>query len=133
MSFDYAQSAATALRLIESFGREVTLVRRSTAEASNPWEGNTGGEDERTVTGVFVSDSGLGLEVVSRLRRSPRSGEARSSVLIAASDSGFEAGDSPSLFDELKDGGDVWGISLADVLGPGDTRILYDYTLEARR
>lgn len=135
MSFNYAASAETARRLVENFGKPVKLVRRDTAAAASdrPWEGNSTLDSERTVQAVFVSDSGLGNEVVSRMRRSIRGGETRRSVLVAAADPGWESGDKPEMFDELHDGDDVWGVSLFDGLDPAGTPILYDYTIEASR
>lgn len=135
MSGPHEKFAAAAVRAIAKHGRSVTLVRRDAypADSDEPWKGNASLDSLRPVRALFTSDSGLGTELVSRLRRSIRGGEARTSVLIAAADPGFEPGDKPELFDELRDGDEVWGISLADTLEPGTTRILYDYTLEASR
>ena len=133
MSLDHAKFAQSALRGIAKHGRQVTLIRRQSGPSARPWEGSGGADVERSVKALFASDSGLGLEVVSRTRRSIRHGEARSSVLIAAADPGFESDDEPELFSELKDGDDLWGISLSDTLAPGETTILHDFTLESRR
>lgn len=132
MSF-YSEMAEVAAELLEEFGRSVTVVKMSQthADASQPWLGFTDAETARPVNGVFLAMGGIGFTVVQTDERSPRDAEMH--VLVAAGDSGLQAGDELETFTELRDGADIWAITGAVPLTPGDTKLIYDLTLEAVR
>ncbi len=121
---DYTKTAATALRLVTKYGREVTLIDFNTnsADATKPWQGASnprgGAVVESVVPAVFVPPSsatslGLSSETSDFVKRSMQ-------IMIVASTADL------SLFNEVKDADDVrWKITGMEKLKPANTTILY--------
>lgn len=121
---DYTKLAATAQRLVENSGRDITLVEFNTtpADASKPWRGAS---DPRTtpdatlaVSGVFVEPSsatklGMSTEVSDLLKRS-------SQIIIVAS-----TADLKSYNEVIDSDSSRWKIVGMETLKPGDTTLLY--------
>lgn len=114
---DYASLAATAERLIDENGRDVTLVKRSEtpADVSKPWRGTLADDTTLVVKAAIV----------------PFEAEDQEGDLVRREDKqAFVAANvtSPNEienFDEVDDGADTYKIVSADVIEPGDTRVLY--------
>lgn len=120
--FDYSRSAATAKRLIDRFGREVTLRRPSGAAGADPWEPGADESSDLTVRAAVV-DFERRLVADGTVQR----GDKR--FLIAASDLGDERVE-PDW--RIIDRGETY--RLVEPLGtiePGDTVVMYD--LQGRR
>lgn len=116
---DYAKLAATAQRLINKNGRDMTLTLRdrTAADPAKPWEGpaSPGTDTSVTVKGVHLGY--LTEEKNGVLTRS-----SYETAYVAALDT------DPAVietYDTLVDGSDVWHIQDVEKLAPGDTRILY--------
>jgi len=120
---DYADFRATAKELIDDFGRDITVTRQAAvaADPTKPWRSSTvPALASVTGKGVFVSPSDLGKRVELR------DGVKRPDmvVLFAAANDG---GQNLETFDTLTDELTVWQILRAELLAPGDTRLLYQF------
>jgi hypothetical protein len=119
---DYVALAATAERLINANGRDVTIVQkdRTPADANKPHRG--GGASDTSVGPVkaviipFSADDVDG----TLIRRNDKR------AYVAANDTGVSLIEQ---FDTLTDGSDTWRIEAVDVINPGATRLLYDIQL----
>lgn len=115
--------AATAKRLIDKHGRDMTLYQQSrmAADANKPWEG----------AGVAFADSVTGKAVMTDYQAEEidevqiKRGDKK--VLFAALNA---AGKDLSRFEKLDDSGSIYGIVSVKVLQPGTTTILY--TIQVR-
>ncbi len=121
---DYIALAATAKRLIDAAGRDITLTKkdRSPADPNTPWR--AGGVTDTTIgpfKGVVVPYEEKDVDG-SIVRRGDRM------ALISGLDGGTNLVEQ---FDSLVDNGTVWKIQGVDVVNPGDTRVLY--TLQLRK
>lgn len=122
-SFDYTDIEASALELIVSFGRSVTLVQLDPGPtvAGKPWQGSTAPRTAplatKSVSAVFVephSLTQLGRECVSDdfVRRC-------TNVAIVATSSNLEP------YNELLDSdGSRWKITTTATLKPGGVNLL---------
>lgn len=117
---DYVSLAATAKRLIDANGRDVTLIKRDriAADVDKPWRGgNAAPTSVGPLKGVIVP---FGAEEIdgSLVRREDKK------ALIAANDDDSEMLEQ---FDVLIDGDpdDPWRIIEAEVINPGDVRVIY--------
>lgn len=122
---NYVRAAATAKRLIEENGRDVTLVRKNQTSADNakPWRGPATAVNVTvgTVKAVFYpideEDEKGGL-----LRR----GEEK---MMIAHDSLAVPEDLEDI-DHVSDGGRIYKVVKACPLGPGDVRIAYEFVVK---
>ena len=121
---DYTNIAETAQRLVDKYGRSITLKRHSEtpADASKPWEGpdKSSPAAEVTTKGVFVSPGegaklGLAVESDDLLQRSEQ---------IAIVAPGPSETEDLATFDELEDT-EIWRVVKANKLQPAGTAILY--------
>lgn len=126
MALDYANFQALAKRLIDENGRAIVLVQssRTPANGAQPWRAPTfpasgTGATEVTATGVFLAykESDIPGQLVKR-------GEKR--CLVAVTD--LAPLTDIRQFDAVRDVDDdeTWRILDAQLIHPGDTRILYD-------
>lgn len=118
---DYASLAATAQRLIDANGRSVTLIKQGTHPQNHdePWRGQSSYPVAEVTGGaVFVAASDLGhmVEDTEGLKRAEK-------VALFAADA--DEGNQLELFDVLKDGNVRWLIKHAEVLQPGNIRLVY--------
>lgn len=115
---DFVALAATAKRLIDANGRDVTLrqLDRGHANGSQPWRkpGATN-VDVGPLKGVIVPFESNDID--GTLIR-----ESDKKALVAANDTGANEIEK---FDELIDGSDIWKIVRVKVINPGTTRVLY--------
>lgn len=135
MSFNYNKLAATARRLVERFGRTVTLVKYDHDEdnlinPAKPWRGVQAprGADATEVVQsmVFVEPSSaekFGLKVEMSVSHS----RIRMVGLLAPG-----PGDTNSYaeFDEIIDGNLRWKIMSSNNLIPGPVPMIYFFTVE---
>lgn len=124
---DYVKAAATAKRLVESAGREVTIYSDSTtpANAAKPWLGPDDSTPGDTIAGVkmaFVPPSGSGLGATLLQQAGVLVQQFDQIGLLAASSA---AGKDLRTFDSVVDGGRTWKIVLVHELKPGDTSLLW--------
>lgn len=123
---DFSALAATAQRLIDANGREVSVVKRGSyaQDTDKPWRA-TDDYPETVVTGkaVFVSGSDLGHNVrdAENVRRADK-------VALFAADN--DGGNHLEEFHVIVDGDAEWKITNAEVLQPADTRLLYLFEVE---
>lgn len=124
-AYNYSRAAATASRLIQRFGRDMSIVKisRTPADAANRHQGNTSASTTLAVKAVIVDETTLGRKVTG--------GAVRDVALVAASEIG--AANEGETFETLIDGTDIYAIEDTEVLAPGDTRILYQFILGAMR
>jgi len=114
MAFDYAKSAATALKLLANFGRDVTL-RNNTVGAYNVATGeNAVLETDATYKGALL-DFGAGKTLIG-------------GNLIQVGDKRLllEAAATPTLQDHIIVGTDDYAILSLGELNPAGTTILFD-------
>lgn len=120
----YTEDIATALELIDEFGRDVTVQKLSVApvDGAKPWEGQATQtvEDTQIARAVFVPPSGGGfgkdLMVDNNLKR------AEQICLIGQTAKLIEN------FDSILDSdGQLWLIQFVQVLKPGDEIVLYAF------
>jgi hypothetical protein len=124
---DYVSFRNLAERLIEANGRTISLVRRdqdNPTDPAKPWRGSTeAAEITVVVKGVFIE-----FEKEDFDGTLVRRGDKR--VLIAAKSVTDEGGGAANLkiedYDHILDGGTRWKIMKAELIEPGDTRILFD-------
>ncbi len=132
-AFDYTSMAATAESMIERFGRDASLIQvsRTPADASNRQRGNVTTETSTSVKAVILnprSATGLGFsaqQIESLIRNSQM-------VAIVAG-TGLGATLKGWKYNRFEDGAEVWGIVRVDTLKPGDTILLYFFTVKAKR
>lgn len=115
MSFDYANSAATALRLLTRFGRPVT-VTRETPGAYDPATGTDAAGTSQTWT-----PSGVKLEYTQREidGTNIKAGDQR--VYMSAA-----AGLDPQPGDAVTLGAEVWRVVKSSTLAPAGVAVLLD-------
>lgn len=122
---NYIRSAATAKRLIEANGRSVTLIRKSrtVADATKPWRGPANATD--------ASIGPLKAVIYPNEMKDERGGIVRLAGLKAliAHDSLDPASNLEDI-DFLVDGAKRLKVTSAAIIGPGDTRIVYEFVLE---
>lgn len=127
MALNYTRFRALAERLIEANGRSLSLVRKdqgNPVDPAKPWRGSTGAADITvTVTGVVIDFEKDEVDGTVILRADKR-------VLVAAKSVTDEGGSAVNLniedYSDILDGGTRYRIINAQVIEPGDTRILYD-------
>tara|TARA_R110000772_G_scaffold267648_1_gene392128 strand:- start:103 stop:489 length:387 start_codon:yes stop_codon:yes gene_type:complete len=120
---DYVKLAATATRLVEANGRDLSFVQllETPTDVAEPWRGNATPREASTIvlgSGVAVppsSASTLGIHVADDhfLKRADQ-------ILICVAEEDIEN------FDEVIDeGSTVWKITGVEKLRPSTTTILY--------
>lgn len=120
---DYVRLAATAKRLVEANGRDLSFVRlaETPTDPAEPWRGKTAPREAATVvlgSGVAVPPSSattLGIHVMDDhfLKRSDQ-------ILICVAEEEIDN------FDEVIDeGSTVWKIEGVEKLRPAETTLLY--------
>lgn len=118
----YTEDIATALELIDEFGRDITVQKLDTSasEPSKPWEGQGSQTvvDSQVARGVFVppSGSGFGRNLISdaNLQR------VKQVCLIGQTEKDIE------FFNAILDSdGSMWLIEFVQVLKPGDEIVMY--------
>lgn len=119
---DYVSLAATAERLINANGRDVTIVQkdRTPADAGKPHR--AGGSSDTSVGPVKAVIVPFNADDVdgTLIRRDDKR------AFVAANDTGVSLIEK---FDTITDGSDTWRIEAVVVINPGATRILYDIQL----
>jgi hypothetical protein len=122
---NYVRSAATAKRLIEENGRTVTLVRktRTAEDPALPWRGpvdpgnTTVAQVKAVIYPVTEKDAIDGLVRLGM------------ETAMVAHDS-LTPGQDLSDIDAIIDGSNTYKVVKAVVIGPGDTKIVYQFYLE---
>ena len=124
---DYASFRLLAERLIEENGRDLSLVRRdqgNPTDPAKPWRGSTEA-DEIT---VVVKGVVIGFEKEDFDGTLVRRGDKQ--ILIADKSVIDEGGSASNLkiedYDHVLDGDVRWKILTAELIEPGDTRIMFD-------
>lgn len=124
MAFDYSGVAATAVTLIEQFGRQVTLVQLDStpADSGKPWRGASDPEatpdNTESVYAAWVppsSASELGLSTMVDFAMVQR---MEAILIIPATTADI------STFDQVLDGTTRYTIEFTEVLKPGPTVVL---------
>lgn len=120
---NYVSLAATAARLINKNGADVTLRKQSRTldEPSKPWRGTDSSDTTVTVKAVLLSfrRKDIDGEIVRR-------GDRRALIAFDAAGSGIET------YDELEDvDGNVWRIVDAEFIKPASIGVLYKLQLRA--
>lgn len=120
---DYVSLAATALRLIDTNGRDVTLTKkdRTPANAAQPWRGPGVADTTVVVKAVVFPFDAEDIDGELVRREDKR-------AFVSASAAGVNEVED---FDFLTDGSDIFKIQRVRVIAPGDTRVLYDIQLRA--
>lgn len=126
---NYVSLAATAERLIEENGRDLTVIQagETAANPAEPWRADTpAGESRITVKGVIVEFDNEDFDGTLVRRGDKRAFIAHNSIVDAAG-----AGESTELegFDRLLDAGAEWKIVSVKAIHPGDIRVVYDLQL----
>lgn len=128
---DFVSLAATALRLINENGRAVTIrqLGNTPVDVAQPWRGPT---DE--LVPVRDSQSGIAIFTTDRVRQGIAWGLAtdfidgvKSSSHVCLFPASSDGGKNLEEFDEIVDGSTIWRIVRAELLQPGDTKILYAF------
>lgn len=121
MAFDYSGLAGSAKTLIQRFGRQVTLERsnRAPADPDKPWRGNVSAPDETLVWAAIVP-----TEFMAEEGRLPQRGEM--TALVPADSTYPDLSD----YDTIVDGSVRWAIRGVEIVEPGDTRLLYMFSVE---
>lgn len=128
---NYTKLALTAQRLIESSGRDVTIVKldQGSDDANKDWRGKAGPREtpEASVNakGVFVPLSSSVFLGIENLVPDERRGNQV--CLVAAN---ADPSKDLTTFDEINDGGSIWRIVQAQVLKPGDVSLLYAFEVK---
>lgn len=122
---NYVKSAATAKRLIEANGQDVSLYRKSeaVADATKPWRGPTPSTSNvlvATVKGVVVDMSDKDVDG-SLIRRSDRK-------LMIANDS-LPTTVTTEDIDFIRIAGEDYKVVSSNPLQPGPIMILYEFIL----
>lgn len=132
MALDYTSFRNLAERLIEVNGRTLSLVRRdqgNPTDPAKPWRGST---EAATIT-VIVKGIFIEFDAEDFDGTLVRRGDKR--VLIADKSVTDEGGGSANLkiedYDHILDGGTRWKIMKAELIEPGDTRIMFDLHVRA--
>lgn len=125
MALNYANFRLLAERLINENGRTMTLTRQDQGNASDPtkpWRSSTGAaEISFPVVGVVIEYEKDEVDGTLILRGDKR-------LLVAAKDidDASPANTKVEDYSKITDGAVVYRIINAQVIEPGDTRILYD-------
>jgi hypothetical protein len=121
---NYVKSAATAKRLIEANGQDVSLYRKNetASDATKPWRGpaGTGNKLIATVKGVVVDMNDKDVDG-TLIRRSDRK-------LMVANDS-LPTGTTTEDIDHIRIAGEDYKVVSSSPLQPGAVRILYEFVL----
>jgi len=123
MAYDYSSLSATAKRLIERFGRPVTLKRQTTTptDPAKPWRGGAQAADVSTAVVAVLVDYTLQEATSDHVQR----GDKRAYV-AQASGPGIDF----ATYDRLVEAdGQTWQIVRAETINPGDTKLLFDLQL----
>jgi hypothetical protein len=123
MAYNYSSLSATAKRLIDRFGRSVTLKKQSATptDAAKPWRGSSQASDISTTALAVIVDFALEEAESDHVQR----GDKRAYV---AQDSAPEI--DLSSYDRLVEAdGQTWQIVRAETINPGDTKLMYDLQL----
>ncbi len=128
MAKDYTKTAATAKRLIEKYGRTVTLYKdeRDDAVAGEPWGPPVPGTSEEitTVIGVFVPVGGGGFGFELRDKATKLDVTLEQEFMVATtSATAAELKEA----DSMSDGSRGWKIVVRQELKPGDTSLLFSF------
>ena len=115
--FNYAKSAATALRLITKFGQTATILRTEIKEPSKPWDPSSG---ETVVTEYPVQ--AVVTEFAQRLIDGVNVKYGDKLVLVAAS--GLAVIPTPN--DAISVGGQTYSVVGVSVVSPGGTALVYN-------
>jgi len=125
MAKDYTGNAATAKRLVEKFGRAVTVYKRSRtpADAGKPWQGPTDTPaDFATFIAVFVPAAGGGLGKILVDKAAELDVTITQEVILSPeSDLTFDLNDA----DSILDGGRAYKVHVREELKPGDLSLLF--------
>jgi hypothetical protein len=119
---DSIKLAATAKRLIDANGRDVTVVKfgSTPADSEKPWRGQkVPHETEVTGKAAFVPKTQIittYAEIQEEVRR-----EGEYALFAADDDGGYDL----RSFDAIVDRGQQWRILKTEVIQPADTKILY--------
>ena len=125
MALDYANFRLLAERLINENGRSMTLTRKdqdNPTDPTKPWRTSTEvAEISFPVVGVFIDYEKDEVDGTLILRGDKR-------VLVAAKDIDDQSPTNTKVedYNSITDGTVVYRIINAQVIEPGDTRILYD-------
>lgn len=115
----YTKAAATAQRMIEKYGRTVTLVSRSAVptDVTKPWRGDTAGDAVKTDV--------IAVEEQSTVENTPASllGRVRALYLVAFGTAGVDL----LGYSQLIDNGQVYEIEKIDALSPGPSTLMYSF------
>lgn len=126
MALDYVSFQNLAERLIEENGRTISLVRRdqgNPADPSKPWRGSTGADKITVVVkGVFIEFEKQDFDGTLVRRGDKRLLVAAKSVTDESNASNLKIED----YDEVLDAGVRWKIITAELIEPGDLRIMFD-------
>jgi hypothetical protein len=126
---NYVRSAATAKRLIEENGRTVTLYRkvRTPLDSDKPWRG----PDTSAVTPNPNIVAQVKAVIYPVREEDVDDGLVRLGMETAmvAHDS-LDPSQNLSDIDAIKDGSYTYKVVKAAVIGPGDTKIVYQFYLE---
>lgn len=126
-AYDYSKARATADRLIQRFGRPITLKAesRTPADVDTPWKGSAVSPSnitEVTLWGVFVPPGAVRIFDLTAL------GEATKNVdLIAFSEQiiiTYPGDVDISPFKVVNDGTADWGVTATQLLKPGSDQVL---------
>ena len=131
---DSVKLAATAKRLIEANGREVTMYKRNRtpSNVAQPWRGpaaapTTSDGDTLTPKIAFVPSGGGGLGIMTMT--SAELEKSFDQIGLLASDS--VTGKNIEDFDTIVDDAKVWKIQLVEELKPAGTSLIYALGLKA--
>jgi len=134
MAFDYTGVMATAKTLIDSFGRDMTLVIRDTnpADAAKPWRGpaSPGTDITLVAKGVVVNPSSsgssfFGTEYVNDAGKLIR--RTDKAILFAEN---AVSGITMKNVDKIIDGADTYRVDRVNVLEPGGSPIIYEMDIK---
>lgn len=122
---NYVRAAATAKRLIEANGRDVTLVRKNQtpADAAKPWRQPASAVDVTvgTVKGVFYP-------IEEKLPDGSLVRKAEEKLMIAHDS--LDPSQNLEDIDHVLDGMKKYKVIEACPLGPGDVRIAYEFLVK---
>lgn len=120
--FDYGRTQKTAARLIEKFGRIVTLVRPTSETGATPWDPTTTGETTyETVAAILPASKGT-IEAFDNRIDSETLIEERLRFLLMP---GLGLPIEPKAHDIVRFDGWDWAVLGCTPLNPAGTAIMY--------
>ena len=127
----YDRLRATAKRLVDKYGREITLVQSSTTpeDADKPWRGSEEPASGPSTYGTRIAVTGAFVRVTEKDEPFLLVKRGAMAVIVASSDLSSEV--DVSQFETVVDtDGSIWHIVGVNVVHPGPSVVIYSFEVE---